>query len=68
MEDVVKKSGSLKEGFKTSEFWLTLLSSAIAVVGAIKGVIPAQTAAIALAILNGIYTTMRSVVKIKGAK
>lgn len=57
------KEVNMKSGWKTSEFWLTASMSLINIVGALKGVIPADTAATALVVLNGIYNVMRALVK-----
>ena len=54
---------TVKPGWQCTEFYVTVLSNIIAIVGALKGIIPAQTATIALVILNGIYTILRSLVK-----
>ena len=52
-----------KPGVQTTEFWLTLLSNAAAVVGALKGVIPPETAAIIMAVINSVYSTLRTLAK-----
>ena len=62
--NLIQEVNKMKDGYKTTEFWLTILTNLITIVTAIQGVIPPQTAAIILAVLNGIYTTMRSIVKI----
>lgn len=52
-----------KPGWKTSEFWLTAITNVIGVVGALKGIIPANYATIALTVLNSVYAIVRSFVK-----
>jgi hypothetical protein len=52
-----------KPGWKTSEFYLTVLSNLIAIAGALNGVLDPKTAAIIMAVLNGLYTTLRTVAK-----
>lgn len=59
----VKMNNGAKAGYKTTEFWLTLTTNVIAVVEALKGVIPPETALIVMAVLNGIYTTLRTIAK-----
>lgn len=53
----------MKPGYKTTEFWLTLITNAITTLGAVKGAINPNTAAIVLASLNGIYGVLRTVAK-----
>lgn len=53
----------MKSGYKTSEFWLVVVSNLIAIVGALNGVLDPKTAAIALAVLNGVYSTLRTIAK-----
>jgi len=50
-------------GYKTTEFWLTALGNVIVILQGLQGTIDAQWVVIALAVINGIYTTMRSLVK-----
>jgi hypothetical protein len=64
-EDVIQM-GQIKAGFKTSEFWVTLLSNVIGILGVIKGVVPPQYAPWvvgALTVLNSVYTVARTFVK-----
>lgn len=58
-----KMNNEVKSGIKTTEFWLTVVTNLITIIGTLKGVIPAETMAIILAVLNGIYTVLRSLVK-----
>jgi len=53
----------LKAGWKTTEFWITVVGNLIIVAGSIEGILPAQTAAVVLAVLNGIYTVLRTLAK-----
>ena len=53
----------MKTGIKTTEFWLTILANVVAVVGALQGVIPAETAAIIIAALNAVYGFLRTIAK-----
>lgn len=53
----------VKPGYKTTEFWVTLLS-ALAVFGeSIHGSLPPQTAAIVGAVVTGLYTISRGLSK-----
>lgn len=52
-----------KPGYKTTEFWLNILTNIITIVGTLKGVIPEQTAAIIIASANGIYGVVRAIAK-----
>ncbi len=53
----------MKAGIKTTEFWLTIITNLLAVVGVLEGVLPAQTAAVILAVLNGVYGVLRALQK-----
>jgi len=55
--------GGTKPGYKTTEFWLIVLSNLTTIVTALKGVISPEKSVVVLAILNGIYTILRSLVK-----
>lgn len=52
-----------KPGYKTTEFWMHLLTNATTIVGALQGVIPPQTAAVILAVANGVYGVLRTIAK-----
>lgn len=62
-EGLITEVSKVKSGWKTSEFWLTILSNLITIAGALNGIIDPKTAAIVLAVLNGLYTTLRTVAK-----
>lgn len=53
----------MKAGIKTTEFWLTVITNLLAVIGVLEGVLPAPTAAVILAVLNGIYGVLRALQK-----
>lgn len=53
----------MKPGYQTTEFWLTVVSNGILIVTAMKGSIPADKAATILAVLNGVYATLRTISK-----
>lgn len=66
VQDTVKEAkrmDGVKPGYKTTEFWLTVLTNLIALVGALKGVIPDQTATIVVAAINGVYGVVRAITK-----
>lgn len=62
------KEAYVKSGWKTSEFWLVVLSNIAAVVPALNGVIPADKAATLLVIVNSIYAVVRALAKSGPAK
>lgn len=53
----------MKAGHKTTEFWLTIVSNLITIAGALQGMIDGKTAAVILAVLNGVYTVLRTIAK-----
>lgn len=52
-----------KPGYKTTEFYLTLLTNVIAIIGALKGVIPDNVATIIVATANAAYGLIRALTK-----
>lgn len=58
-----KKMNEGKPGYRTTEFWLNILTNIVTIVGTLKGVIPEQTAAIIIATANGVYGVIRTIVK-----
>lgn len=52
-----------KPGYLTTEFYLTLLTNVVALVGALKGIIPDSTATIVIASANAIYGLIRAITK-----
>ena len=61
--DLLTGVSKVKDGWKTSEFWMTIVSQILAVVGALNGVIDAKTAATVVAVLNAIYAVLRTLAK-----
>lgn len=55
---------AVKPGIKTTEFALTIVANIFTIFLAFKGAIPATVAAIVIASINGVYATVRSIVKI----
>lgn len=61
--DLLQEVKQVKSGWKTSEFWMTVVSQLLAVVGALSGVLDAKTAAIVVGALNAVYTVLRTIAK-----
>ena len=57
------KEAYVKSGWKTTEFWLVVLSNIATVIPALSGVIPPEKAATILAVVNGIYGIVRALTK-----
>jgi len=61
----------MKPGWKSSEFWLSVLSHLVSIIGSAVGFIPPAEAPYAIAaatVLSSVYTAARAVVKAKGGK
>jgi hypothetical protein len=58
-----KTMNEIKAGWKTSEFWLTVFTSAGTLVGQIQGVIPEPWGAVIAAVCTMGYTIARAFVK-----
>jgi len=54
----------LKPGYKTTEFWVTALTSAAALVAALSGHLSPRYAAIAAAVSTGLYAIGRGLAKV----
>lgn len=57
------KEAYVKTGWKTTEFWLAVLSNVATVVPALGGLIPPEKAATLLAVVNGLYGIVRALTK-----
>lgn len=68
VEKLIKEVSNVKDGYKTTEFWLTLLSTLTTIAGALNGVIDPKTAAIISAALTGVYNLVRGIVKAKAGE
>ena len=53
----------VKPGWKTTEFWTMALANLAAIVGMVAGFLPAEWAAIALAVVDGLYAIGRGLAK-----
>ena len=57
------KEGAMKSGWKTTEFWLTVIGSSVAIFSAVGGLIPADLSAKIIAGAVMVYTIARAIVK-----
>jgi len=57
------KEGAMKSGWKTTEFWLTVIGSGVAIFSAVGGLIPADLSAKIIAGAVMVYTIARAIVK-----
>ena len=55
----------LKPGWQTTEFWSKVVVDLFTLWAAVKGLLPAQTALIISASLNGVYALARNIAKAK---
>lgn len=62
------KEKYMTKGFKSTEFWLTVISSLVTMFEAIRGNIDPQVATIVGAVLTAVYTIARALVKTEEAK
>ena len=53
----------MKAGWKTTEFWVTALATAGAVIGALAGLLPGQAGVVAGALCAGAYAISRGLAK-----
>jgi len=53
----------MKDGIRTTEFWLTVVSQLMTLAGALNGIIDPKTAAIISAVLTGVYSVLRTLAK-----
>ena len=63
-ENLIAEVNQVKAGWKTTEFWMTIVTQLLAVVAALNGVLDAKTAAIIIAVLNGVYGVLRTLAKV----
>ena len=54
----------MKPGYKTTEFWLTLVTTLITILGALQQVLPAKYAALSVSLVAGLYSVSRGIAKI----
>ena len=57
------REGAMKSGVRTSEFWLTVIGSGVAIFSAVGGLIPADLSAKIVGVAIMTYTIARAIVK-----
>lgn len=64
VEGLIKEINKMsKSGWKTTEFWLVIITNLLGVVGALKGILGDEVVTIALTVLNSIYAILRTLSK-----
>lgn len=53
----------VKNGLKTTEFWMTIITNIVTIVPLFQGILKPETAAIILAAANGVYGVLRTLTK-----
>lgn len=61
--DIITELKGVKSGWKTGAFWVSVLLSLTALVGALQGVIPVTAALIATTMITLIYNILRGAIK-----
>ena len=61
--DLIQEAKQVKSGWRTSEFWMTIVTQVLAVVAALNGVLDPKTAATIVAVLNAVYAVLRTLAK-----
>ncbi len=56
-------NNSVKPGIRTTEFWMTIISVLLTVIGSIGNIIPPDTAAVIIAAMTGLYNVLRALTK-----
>jgi hypothetical protein len=59
---------NVKNGVKTTEFWIVLLANISAIVGVVANLLPGEWAAVVVAIADAAYAANRALVKFNAAK
>jgi len=54
----------LKDGWKTTEFWVTVLTDAGLLISSVAGVLPAKYAALGASISTALYAVARGLAKL----
>ena len=63
LTDIITEVKGIKAGYKTVPFWVTLLGTLLALVGALQGVIPATAALVVTTTLTFAYNVLRGATK-----
>lgn len=61
--DIINEAKEIKTGYKTVQFWVTVLGSGVALVGALEGFIPASAGLVASTVLVTFYNILRGATK-----
>lgn len=61
--DIINEVKQVKSGYKTIQFWVTVLGSGVSLIGALNGFIPASVALIASTALVTFYNILRGATK-----
>jgi len=56
-------NGTTKPGYRTTEFWLTLVSNVASVLAMVSGVLPPKYGVPVMAVSNMLYAILRTLVK-----
>lgn len=56
----------MKSGWKTSEFWMSIVAQLLAVAATLNGILDPKVAAVVVASLNALYGILRTVAKAQG--
>ena len=59
----VQEEYKMKSGKLSTEFWLVIVSNLMTVAAALQGAISAEAMAIIMAVLNGLYASLRTYLK-----
>lgn len=62
-ENLIAEVRNVKSGWKTTEFYMTVVTQLLAVVAALNGVLDPKTAATIVAVLNAVYAVLRTLAK-----
>lgn len=67
MSNTIKKAttNKLKPGWKTSEFWMTIIGHLLNLLGIVNGIIDPTIGLIVSGVLQCVYNILRDVLKIK---
>jgi len=61
--DIINEVKEVKAGYKTVPFWITLIGSALSLVAALQGMVPASVSLVATTALTFFYNVLRGATK-----